>query len=803
MKSMWQDIRYGFRMLARNPGLSFVVVLVLSLGISVSVSMFGLIDGFMNPPSHFPGPNRIIHVFTKANKHRQDFSYLDYQALREQLTSLSGLAAFRLGGQVLKKEGWSRRCEVAWVSRNFFSVAQVKAHLGYMFSENDGKELKDQPSVVLSHMLWKSHFGSDPEIIGRSILLTNVNRIVLGIAPPWFRWEAVDAWIPDDSGDKKESYKADSLIGRLRTGITVRTLQLETEAAFSRLDLRDHKTLTRLKPRVVSDRDHRHRGHNPAETKFFLGMTNIVLLIACLNVSGLLLARADSRRREMAVRQALGGSRGRLMRQLFTEGTLLAMLALGVSLLMAYWFMSLLRSRLPAEIAEHFTINIFNLRLVLFSLSITLGSALLFEFLPTLYACKIDLIPALKADRSRYSRMRRRPFGLPIMVTLQLAMSLILTVCAGHFLRSYLNARSMDMGFRNRNVLLAHNLDSNREMDQCKTFFRDLVANVQTLTGVEDAGLALHLPTSRGKRRGFRVFLPDDEETTDNYGEEIEANIVNPGYFTTMGIPFLAGYNFPEGLGPADSRQVIVSQAFASRFWPDKDPVGRFIHLEVLDDDNPTKELAQVIGMVSDVKGHPVVHRAPEPLLYVPSGQVFANSMTLLAETRGNPHLLADPIRKIIQHLDNTVDVYSMTTLAQEVKSLRTGEVFFTQVIGSLSLFGLFLACIGLYGIVAFTVTRKTYELGVRMALGARRQDVIRIVMSQGLKLSLVGLAIGLAGSVALIRVMRSFLYEIISFDTFVFVTSSVFILFAAMLAAYKPARQAAKIDPMEALRYE
>lgn len=808
MSTLLNDLKYGIRMLAKNPGLTLVIVFVLSLGISVSVAMFGLMDGLSHPPSSFVDPNRIVHVRAKSIRTRV-FSYLDCLALREQLTSLSGLATIDSGGRVLKKDGWSRKYETAKVSRNFFTVAQVKAHLGYVFSEDDGKELKDQPSVVLSHRLWKSHFGSDPEIIGRSILLNNVNRIVLGVVPQGFRFRidqdsSIDFWIPVDSWDKKENYAFQSMIGRLKSGAAIRTLQMETEAAFSSLNLRDHETQTQLKPLIVSDRDQRHIRHNPAETIFLLGITDIVLLIACLNVSGLLLAKANSRRREMAVRQAMGGSRGRLMRQLFTEGILLAMLALGISILMAYWFLSLVRSRLPVEIAEHLAINIFNPRVVVFSLSIALGGTLLFEFLPTLYTCKMDLVTALKADRSRCSRLGRRLFGLPVMVTMQLAFSLILTVCAGHFLRSYLGAKSMDLGFRNRNVLLAYNLDSNREMDQCKTFFRDLVAKVKTLTGVENVGLALHLPTPDGwNRREYRIFLPNDEIQTDNQGKTIQASIVDPGYFPTMGISVLAGHNFSEQLNPSDARQVIVSQAFASRFWPGKDPVGRFIQLEDLDDDNPIRELAQVIGMVSDVRGYPVVHRAPDPFLYISFGQVPSNNMTLLVETLGNPRLLADPVRKIIQHLDHTVDVYTMATLAQGVKDLMADYVFFTQLIGSLSLFGLSLACVGLYGIIAFTVTRRTYELGVRMALGARSRDVMHIVMSQGLKLSLVGLGIGLVGSVALIRVFKSLLYEIISFDLVVFGISSVVILLAAMLATYKPARRAAKIDPMEALKYE
>jgi predicted permease len=488
------------------------------------------------------------------------------------------------------------------------------------------------------------------------------------------------------------------------------------------------------------------------------------------------------------------------MRQLFTEGVLLAMLALGVFFLMAFWLMYLLR--LLDENGEPIMINLFNPRVLVFSLSIALGSILLFQFLPALYTYKMDVVPALKVDRSRHSRLGRRLFGLPVMVVLQLALSLILMVCAGHFLRFYLDAKSMDLGFRNRNVLLAYDIrfKSRRNFYQ---LFRDLVDNVQTLAGVENVGLAQSMPTRERNPKEYRIFLPDDEVQSEDHGEKIQANIVDPGYFPTMGIPVLSGHNFPKQLGPSDSRQVIVSQAFASRFWPGKNPVGRLIQLEDLDSNNPLKELAQVIGMVQDVRGCPFVYETPKPYLYVPFGQMPTNDLTLLVKTRGNPHLLADPVRKVIQDIDNTMDVFAMTSLAHEVRKMRAVEMVFSLVTGALSLFGMSLACVGIFGIIAFTVTRRTYELGVRMALGARGRDVMCTVLSQGLKLSLIGLGIGLMGSAALWQVLRSIMFDIIPFDLVVFAISSVVVLFVAMLAAYVPARRAAKIDPMEALRYE
>ena len=791
MNTFFNDIKFALRQLRKTPGFTTIVVLTLALGISVSTAMFILIETVMNPPSHFPDPNRIVHVFAKANTHTEDLSYLAFQDLSEQLQPLADLAAMRRRRIVLKKDGWSCEYSGAHVSRNFFSVAQVKAHLGRLFSEEDSTELKQQPSVVLSHRLWRSHFGSDPEMIGQSFIVDGVPRVVLGIAPSWFRSDgdretSSEFWIPIHVWNEGEAIIVKSMIGRLKPGVTLHTLRTEAEAAFSRLDVRHPRTQAQLKPRIVSDRHIRGFPWNPTERNLLLAITNSVLLVVCLNLSGLLLARVDSRRREMAVRQALGGSWSRLMRQLFTEGMVLATGASGVSLLMACCFMHLLR--LPME---------FRVRVVGYSLAISLGSTLLFDLLPIWHTCQLDLIPALRADRSRRSRLGRRLFGLPAMVVLQLALSVVLMVCAGHFLCCFFDVTSMDMGFAYRNVLLARDLDTRRDAD---LFFRDLVTQVRTQAGVEQVGLALHLSTSGGDRKTYRVSLPDNDKQTDRQGQTIQTNIVDSGYFPTLGISMLAGHNFPEQCRPSDTWQVVVSAALASRYWPEQDPIGRFIRLED-SDDSVVPELAQVIGLVPDVTAYP--GNTPAPALYVPFGQVTPRTMTLLVKTQGKPERLADPVRRIIHHIDNTVDVFAMTTLADEVNALLADPMVFMLIIESLSLLGLSLACVALYGTIAFTVTRRTYELGIRLALGARGHDVARMVMSQGLKLSLVGLGIGLTGAAVIMRILRSILYDLFSFDPCVYGIASVVILLAAMLATYVPARRAARIDPMEALRYE
>jgi predicted permease len=802
------DIRYGFRQLWKNPGFTLVMVLVLSLGISVSIALFGLVEWRLHPPSPYSDPKCVVHLSaTNDAMEREDLSYLDFLALREQLTSLSGLATVRHGSAILKKDQWSREYEMAEISRNFFSIAQVHAQPGTVFSEGDSDELSSQPGVVLSHRLWKSQFGSDPTIIGRSILLDDVSRVVWGIAPRWFHSVAsrlehgptVDFWIPMDTGGKQEDCTFEELVGRLKPGASLQALRVETESAFRRLKLRNPDTLVPLKPVVLSDHEYRNADGYPAPAMFLIGIGCAILLIACLNVSGSLLAKADARRTEMAVRQALGGGRVQLMRQLLTEGALFAALALGVSLLVSYWLMSLVLSSSDVAIGPAHCLNP---RVVLFSLSITLAGTLLFEFLPIWHTCKTSPIPALKADRSHPSPCGRRRYGFSTLVVLQLALTLVLTYCAGLLFRSYLEAGATDYGFRKKNVLLAR-LQPSGKTDQNQTFFRDLVSYVQTLSDVRNVGLGLWAPTDgRRGQRVYHVSLPGDNPPGDSHRQTIQANIVTPGYFSAAGMAIIKGHNLSESSGPLDSRKVIINETFASRFWPDEDPVGRFVQLADSDRDRYATVVAQVVGIVRDV-GKREIHGPPDPYLYVPLGQAYSDEMTLLVETQGDPHLVADPIRKIIERLDSRMPVYPMTTLSEEIQNQMRGRATDAKLIGSLSLIGMTLASIGLYAIVAFAVTRRTHELGVRMALGARSQDIMRTVMGQGLKLSLIGLSMGLIGAYVLSRVLRAFLLGTGSFDPITFAGSSIGLIGAALLACYFPARRAARIDPMVALRCE
>jgi len=390
---------------------------------------------------------------------------------------------------------------------------------------------------------------------------------------------------------------------------------------------------------------------------------------------------------------------------------------------------------------------------------------------------------------------------MPMLVVSQLSIVLILLVCAGLLLRSLVKANSVDiLGFQKKNVLKAK-LGLDRDTDHNKILLRDMANQVRTLPGVQNVGLGLRAPTEFTRYwREYEVSSTGGESSSDGYRETIRVNVVDPGYFSTAGISILSGRNFSERVDPLDSRKVIINETFASRFWPDKDPVGRFIQL--VDHDHSTTEVAQVIGMVPDiVKYH--VGRAPDSELYIPLDDPCPRELTLLVKTQGDPRLLADPVSRMIRGLDSTIEVHAMTTLAQEARELTANQRLVARLVGLWALAGMGLASIGLYGIVAFTVSRRTRELGIHMALGAQRQDIMRMVMVQGLKLSLIGSGLGLIGSLVISRILFTSLHGISPFDPIAFAGAAGVLIGTALLACYMPARRAARIDPMEALRYE
>ena len=806
MQTLWQDIKYGLRMLTRSPGLSLIIILTLTIGIGVNTALFSFVEWLWLRSSSFSEPDRVVRLFTVSGHGRQyDFSYPDYLDLRSQMSSFKDLAAVEYRGPTLHDEPWSKSLLAGVVSRNFFSVLGVKAEKGQMFSEKDDQERQNVPGVVISHRLWKSQFNGDPNLVGQPIELSGRSRIVLGIAPSTFTgvrhpmptdiWYPVETW--GRSGERQSRKdRTFMLLGRLRPNTDMQAARNEAQVAFKRLELKDLSTLENLKPVLLTESEYRSEQAR-SNSLFLIGIAIVVLVIICANISGLLLAKAETRSNEISIRQALGCSRLRFIRQLLTEGWLLSLFSTGCSLLLVYWILGVLRVFLPSAMADPEAGVRLNMKVIGFSIVLSFVVTMLFGLFPVLHALRSNLLHVLRADTLHTSRGRRTLFCLDSLVVSQLALALILTVVASLLFRSFQKLATVDLGFARKEILLAEVYPS-CPRDELPAFYRDLRLKVLSLPNVKNASFAFHAPLG-GSRGGYsrQVSLLDSAKGPGESGVAVNCNIVDPHYFETLDIQLLRGRGFTEQDVQSGSRSVVINEAMARRFWPDQNPIGQLIALG-----QNAKDAAQVIGIVRDGRYHDVAESMPA-YMFIPLGQDISYEMTLLVETEGDAHALIEPVRKTIQRASSDINLYPMTTLGESIRKDTSSDEIVSRLVGFLSLLGLFLAAVGLFGVIAFTVSRRTHELGIRMAVGAGHPDIIRLILWKGFKLCLIGMGIGLIGALIAGQAIKAALYGISPLDPTALVLSLLILLTTTMLACFIPARRAAKIDPMEALRYE
>jgi putative ABC transport system permease protein len=805
MRTLWHDVRYGLRMLRRNPGFTGIAVMVLALGIGVNTGVFSVAQWLCLRPAPFAEPERVVHLLaSREGRVSEGFCYPDYLALKGQMTSLSDLAAVEYRGATLKGEPWSRDLTIAVVSRNYFSVLGVQACVGYVFNENDDEALKSRAGIVISHALWRSQFGADPRLVGGPITLDDRSYTLLGVAPADFTGERYtappDAWYPVETwGRPEEQASRDvssfALLGRLRPGVSAPEAQREAAVVFNRLPLKDPVTQIAPTPLVIAEPEYR-LGETANSSLLQGGIAALVLLIACANISSLLLARAEAGIKDMAVRRSLGCTRLRLVRQVFIEGGLLALISLPVSLSLTHWAIGILRASVSGAASDPLSGIRLDLSTAGFCVGITFLATLAFGLLPALYGSRVDLLNALKTDLARVSHAGRTLRGLNTLVAGQLALGLILTAIASLLFRSYLACCTTDLGFERNNVLLAE-VSPDGGPDERLASLDHLLTQVRSLPGVRDASVGITAPyvfTQNGWTH--QVSLPG-KGVTDQTACAATYNVVDPHFFATLGIPILRGRGFEGHEGRSGSRVVVINETLAKRLWPEGDPVGQFARIGPLDSD-----MAQVIGVVRDGKYHSTTKPA-EPYMYVPLGRKSSSNMLLLVKTDGNLAALQEPLRRTIRKLDPTMDLYPMTSLAAAIRASVGDREADVKLAGTLSLLGLILAYAGLYGVVSFAVGRRTQELGIRMALGALRQDIVRLILWHGVKLGALGLLLGLGGALICGQVLKSALYGISPVDPIALAASGLLLMAVVLAACYLPARRAARIDPMAALRHE
>ena len=800
MSNVMQDLRYALRMLLKNPGFSVVAIIALALGIGANTAIFSVVNTVLLRSLPYNDPDRLMIVRENKLPQFPGFSvspgnFLDWQKQSnsfEKLVAINGVAYNLVAGGAEPE-----RLRGARVSAGMFEMLGVNPLQGRTFMDEEDHPGRENV-VILSGSLWKRRFGSDPNIIGQSITLSAASYTVIGIMPASFQFpdRDIELWTPIAFTARQAQQHGShylSVVGRLKPDVSVEQADVEMRAIAARLAEQHPGSNAGWSTNVFSMQEYDVRDVKSGLI-FLLGAVVLVLLIACANVANLLLARSTARQKEMAIRSALGASRWRVVRQLLTESVLLALLGGGVGLLLALWGMESLLA-LAEDLPRVKDVAI-DLRVLGFTLVVTLVTGIIFGLVPALQASNPNLNETLKeAGRGTSAGRHRVRSGL---VVIEVAMALMLLVCSGLMIRSFMRLQQVNPGFNPNNALAASIVLPGRRYqnsDQSLAFFERLVERTSALPGVVAAGLSQSLPIQDDFLVGFNIQgrppVPPAESKSTNY------YAVTPDYFTAMGIPLLRGRLFTEHDNKNARPVALINETMANQYFPDEDPIGKSIHVT-----HGEEKFREIVGIVGDVKQYGLAQ--PSPLqTYEPYFQMPFSGATMVVRTEGNPATLSGAIRSEVLAIDNEQPVSRIRTLDQILSGSVQQERFLMLLLGVFAAVAMVLAAVGLYGVMNYAVTQRTHELGIRMALGASAGDVLKLIVGHGMMLALIGVAIGLAGAFALTRLMDTMLFSISTTDPLTFAGISVLLTGVALVACLAPARRAVKVDPIRALRHE
>ncbi|HEX5474311.1 MAG TPA: ABC transporter permease [Vicinamibacterales bacterium] len=815
---MFQDIKYGVRMLVKSPGFAAVAILSLALGIGANTAIFSLVNLVLLRPLPVSDPSTLVTVSTTdaRNPGNLPLSHLNYKDLRAQNAVFTDMAAVAFAGVNYSAGRESEQIPVQVVSSNYFSVLGTQPVMGRGFLPEE--ETRATPVAVVSHGFWERSLGSDPNAVGRTITLNRVPFTVVGVAPKGFDGTFLgggpSAWVPmsmhlvvQPGFDWYDTRRGLFLFGiaRLKPGVTIDRARANLHTIFSQLAQTYPTDNQGRSAAVVSLLDARL---NPAGqgpnlvvwiSTLLMVVVGIVLLIACANIANLMLARASKRRREVAIRLALGAKRTRLIRQLLTESLILAVIGGGAGLLVAYWTLSAIigaKLPLPFPVDEAVTVDP---RVLAFTAVLAIATGILFGLAPALQASKADVVPVLKNEIVPSAGGRRGLRGYltlrQVLVVSQVMLSLISLVAAGLFLRSLQHAQQIDPGFITNGVLVM-NVNLGREgytPERGQVFYDEVVDRVKGLPGVVDAAVAQNAPLAGGI---LRSVFPEGADATTRDRILVQVNPVSLGYFDTMGIALLHGRDFTRADTPTSQKVVVINQTMAARFWPKQDAIGK--RFKFFGD----QDFTTVVGIAKDSK-YNGVNEDPTPFIYEPLSQIYVPNAALHVRTAGDAASLAGAVRAQVRQIDPTLSLFNVRTLAEQVSQSLQPQRMLVVLLAVFGLLALLLASIGLYGVASYSVSQRTREIGVRMALGATSSNVMRLVLLHGLTLIGMGLALGLAVSLAGAGLLRALIAGIDPRDPLTFAVTALTLGAVALLATYIPARRATRIDPLLALRAE
>jgi putative ABC transport system permease protein len=807
MKTLLQDLRYAIRTMRNKPGFTLIAVVTLALGIGGSTAIFTVVDAALLRGLPYKSPDRLYHLWESTPQKefaQREFSYPDFQDYQQNQV-LEGLAAYTGGSGIMSGRGEPERIFAPGATANFFSVLGVEPILGRTFQPGEDKPGAARV-VVLTYGMWQRRFGADPGIIGQSLTYNGDPYTVVGVLPASFQFalRQADLWRPYQPTPTQLSRRGmhgTNLIGRLKSGVTPAQAQAELSVITKRIEQENMQShagtglkLIALQEQIV--------GQVKPVLLVLLAAVGFVLLIACANVASLLLTRSLSRQKEVAIRSALGASRGRVVRQLLTESILLSLAGGVAGLLVAYWGVSGLVAALPDRqlVALPFlkTLHI-DSGILAFSFGLSLLTGIVFGLAPALQSSRPDLNEVLK-EGGRNSTAGSGHRLRSALVMTEIALAVVLLICAGLMMKSLLHLLQSNVGFNPDKLLTmtvapppAKYTDANRQIE----FFDQLRERVKSLPGVSGTGTVNILPLQSGNTTRVNV----EGDPIPPAGQETEANTrtVDETYFQTLGVPLTAGRMFDDRDGPNAPPVVIIGKTFADRIFAGRDPIGR--RLVYAGAQAPP---LTVVGVVGDVKIGGL-DDAIRPVVYYPFRQDSNVGTNLVVRTTNDPTALAAAIRDEARTLEPDVAIFNVNAMEQLISNSPAAFMrrFPALLIGIFAGVALLLASIGIYGVVSYSVSQQTHYIGVRMALGAQASDILKMVLKQGLTLALGGMALGVVAAFALTRWLQSLLFEVRTTDlaTFGLVLGTLFVV--ALLACYIPARRATKVDPLVALRYE
>jgi predicted permease len=800
MNGLIQDMRYALRQLRKSPGFTLVAVLTLALGIGANTAIFSVVEGILLRPLPYHDSNQLARIWSTSNRSSSDVSsYPDFKDWADQNHSFQQMAAYR--PQSFNFSGGDRpeRIRGLLITANFFELLDVKPMLGRSFSR-DEHELGRNHVVLLSSALWQSHFAGDPGVLGRSVKLDDQSYTVIGVLPSSFDFppdEAKGGVVLPLPPDMRRTHGFLYVFGRLKPDATLPSAQADLGAVARRLagqykeDKGQGVSVQSLQASFVSD-------YRPA-LMILLGAVGLVLLITCANVANLFLGRANSKQREVAVRASLGAGRLRLMRQFLTESLLIGGLGGAVGLVFAGWGVSVLVRLLTQSFSIHGTETIgTNFRVLAFAAAISIMTGLISGLLPALVASKVNLSEGLKEGSRSVGTGRAHKRFRGALVVSEVALALVLLSCAGLLIRSLMLLTRVDSGVRTENVMAIDLSLTTAKYSHTATraaLFSQILQRVERLPGVHSAAVVADVPLTQNEDSlGFSIEgVPDPPDRK----RSVRFNIVGPDYFTTLGIPLTQGRDFADNDADGTPMVIVVNQSMARRFWPNQDPIGRRITTD-------NKTWYSIVGIAGDVR-QMGLRADSEPEVYMSYLQDPFQwpYLSLLVRASSNPVKLFPSIEQAVWSVDKDQPVSNPVTLDQARSRSIAQPRIAALLLGLFAGAALLLAAVGLYGVVSYWVAERTHDIGVRMALGAGSFDVFLQVVGRGLLLALAGSAIGLAGSLAATRVLASFLFSVRSTDPFTFAAVALLLICVALVASYFPARRAARIDPMVALRYE